>query len=201
MMQSVIATTASVTAAPTVQLRRIMIDQRIHAAGTAGIAWRVRSGAVRLDRITDEGRSFAGLALQGDVIGAETLLFGHYSFEASAIGDCELEPWLSADKAPSGESLLQILATAERRAADVLALRAGEAFERIRQLCLLLSRERDDGRREIAIPGLKDMAEITNLTVETVSRAMAHLRRTGLLHRRGRRLGLVFPDAGATSAG
>ena len=199
-MQAVIATPASATAAPTVQAHKITIGQRIYAAGTEGIAWRVKSGAVRLDRITGEGRSFAGLALQGDVIGAETLLFGQYSFEACAIADCELEPWLSADKAPSGESLLRTLAAAERRAADVLALRAGEAFERVRQLCLLLARERDDGRREIAIPGLKDMAAITNLTEVTVSCAMSHLRRTGLLQRHGRRLGLVFPDAGAASA-
>ena len=194
-MQAVIATPASATAAPTVQAHKITIGQRIYAAGTAGIAWRVKSGAVRLDRITGDGRSFAGLALQGDVIGAETLLFGQYSFEACAIGDCELEPWLSADKAPSGESLLRTLAAAERRAADVLALRAGEAFERVRQLCLLLARERDDGRREIAIPGLKDMAAITNLTEATVSRAMSRLRRMGILQRQGRRRGLVLVGA------
>ena len=199
-MQEVIAMPETATAVAALHSRRIMIGGRIYAAGADGIAWRVKSGAVRLDRVTRDGRSFAGLALQGDVIGAETLLFGQYSFEACAIGDCELEPWLSTDKAPSGESLLQTLAAAERRAAEVLALRAGEAFERVRQLCLLLSRERSDGRRDLAIPGIRDMAEITNLTVETVSRAMSQLRRTGLLQRHGRRLGLVFPDAAAAFA-
>ena len=170
-MQTLMATPAAVKSLPTVQMRKIPIGERIYSAGSEGIAWRVRSGAVRLDRITPEGSDYAGLALRGDVIGAETLLFGKYSFAASAIGDCELEPWLAADKALSGENLLQTLAAAERRAADALALRAGEAFERVRQLCLLLARYRDEGRKEIMIPELRDMAAITNLTEATVSSA------------------------------
>jgi DNA-binding transcriptional ArsR family regulator len=101
-------------------------------------------------------------------------------------------PGSPPDKALSGESLLQTLAAAERRAADALALRAGEAFERVRQLCLLLARYCDEGRREITIPELRDMAAITNLTEATVSRAMSRLRRMGLLQRRGRRHGLLL---------
>ncbi|MFA5124165.1 Crp/Fnr family transcriptional regulator [Zavarzinia sp.] len=191
-MQTLMATPAAVNTRPTVQLRKISIGEHIYAAGVEGIAWRVKSGAVRLDRITAEGSNYAGLALRGDVIGAETLLFGKYSFAASAIGDCELEPWLAADKALSGESLLQTLAAVERRAADALALRAGAAFERVRQLCLLLARYRDEGRKEIMIPELRDMAAITNLTEATVSRAMSRLRRLGILQRRGRRHGLML---------
>ena len=190
-MQTLMATPAAVNTLPTVQMRKIPIGERIYSAGSEGIAWRVRIVAVRLDRITPEGSDYAGLALRGDVIGAETLLFGKYSFAASAIGDCELEPWLAADKALSGENLLQTLAAAERRAADALALRAGEAFERVRQLCLLLARYRDEGRKEIMIPELRDMAAITNLTEATVSRAMSRLRRLGILQRRGRRHGLM----------
>lgn len=189
-MQTTMATPAATTL-PTVQLRKIPIGGLVYAAGSDGIAWRIRRGAVRLDRLTSEGSHFAGLALRGDVIGAETLLFGKYSFAASAIGDCELEPWLAADKALSGESLLQMLAAAERRAADALALRAGEAFERVRGLCQLLARYCDEGRREITIPELRDMAAITNLTEETVSRAMSRLRRLGILQRQDRRHGLM----------
>jgi CRP/FNR family nitrogen fixation transcriptional regulator len=194
-MQKSMARPAAVNTLPTVQLRQIPIGERIYAAGSEGIAWRVRSGAVRLDRVSPEGCHYAGLALRGDVIGAETLLFGKYSFAASAIGDCELEPWLAADKALSGESLLQTLAAAERRAADALALRAGEAFERVRRLCLLLARYCDEGHREITIPELRDMAAITNLTEATVSRAMSRLTRLGLLQRQGRRHGLMLVAA------
>lgn len=199
-MQAISATPALAKAMPASKLRRIAIGGRIYAAGSEGIAWRVRSGAVRLDRITPEGCNYAGLALRGDVIGAETLLFGKYSFEASAIGDCELEPWLAADKTPSGESLLQTLAAAERRAADAVALRGGEAFERVRHLCLLLARYGNDGHKEITIPGLKDMAAITNLTEATVSRAMSHLRRTGMLQRQDRRHGVVLVDTNVSFA-
>ncbi len=199
-MQTIMATPVAVKPLPTQKKRRIAIGGRIYAAGSEGIAWRVRSGAVRLDRVTGDGRNYAGLALRGDVIGAETLLFGKYSFEASAIGDCEIVPWLAADRALSGESLLQTLAAAERRAADALALRAGEAFERVRQLCLLLARYRDKGRPEITIPGLRDMAAITNLTEATVSRAMSRLCRMGILQRQGRRRGLLLADAGVSLA-
>lgn len=199
-MQAIMAAPALAKAMPARKLRRIAIGGRIYSAGSEGIAWRVRSGAVRLDRITPESSDYAGLALRGDVIGAETLLFGKYSFEASAIGDCELEPWLAADKTPSGESLLQTLAAAERRAADAVALRGGEAFERVRKLCLLLARYGNDGHKEITIPGLKDMAAITNLTEATVSRAMSHLRRTGMLQRQDRRHGVVLVDTNVSFA-
>ena len=199
-MQTTLATPAPVNTLPTMQLRKIPIGGHIYAAGSEGIAWRVRRGAVRLDRVTPAGSHYAGLALRGDVIGAETLLYGKYSFAASAIGDCELEPWLTADKALSGESLLKTLAAAERRAADALALRAGEAFERVRGLCLLLARYCDDGRREITIPELRDMAAITNLTEETVSRAMSRLRRLGILQRQDRRHGLMLVAAEPAAA-
>jgi CRP/FNR family nitrogen fixation transcriptional regulator len=199
-MQTIKPIPAAVTPLPAVQQRRISIGERIYGAGAEGIAWRVKSGAVRLDRVTAAGNSYAGLALRGDVIGAETLLFGTYSFEASAIGDCELEPWLAAEKTLSGESLLRTLAAAERRAADALALRAGEAFERVRQLCLLLARNCGEGPREITIPELRDMAAITNLTEATVSRAMSRLRRLGILQRHGRRHGLMLVADAAFAA-
>lgn len=194
-MHAIMATPAAANTLPTAQVRKISIGALIYAAGCEGIAWRVKSGAVRLDRITAAGSNYAGLALRGDVIGAETLLFGTYSFAASAISNCELEPWLAAEKALSGENLLHTLAAVERRAADALALRAGEAFERVRQLCLLLARYRDEGHKEITIPELRDMAAITNLTEATVSRAMSRLRRMGMLQRQGRRYGLVLVAA------
>lgn len=166
------------------------IGDLIHAAGEHGQAWRVRSGAVRLDQVQNNERSFAGLALKGDILGAESLLFGTYAFEARALGDVELESWLTPNHPPSGESLLQTLAATERRAADTLALRCGKALDRVQQLILMLA----DSHRQIIIPGLKDMAEITALTEETVSRTISRLRKMGLLQRQGRRFGLVLQN-------
>lgn len=174
--------------------RSFALGELIHAAGTPGTAWRIRSGAVRLDRDGSGEHRFAGLALAGDILGAESLIYGTYAFDARALGDVELEPWLEGGAAPTGESLLQILASFERRAAETLALRAGEAFDRVRQLMLMLARDRGDGRRQVLIPGLRDMAEITGLTVETVSRAMSRLRKAGQLQKHGRRFGLVIAE-------
>lgn len=184
----------SATAAPAeaVQgIRNITTGEVLYGTGDQGLAWRIRRGAVRLDRTSGEMRSFAGLALTGDVIGAETLIFGHYSFEARALGDTELEPWPPSGT-PSAESLLRTLAAAERRAADALALRAGEALSRVRQLVLLLAGERPTlPVTRIAVPRLRDMAEITGLTIETVSRTLGLLQKAGVLQKQGSRGGGV----------
>jgi CRP-like cAMP-binding protein len=164
----------------------------IFAAGTMGTAWRVLSGSVRLNRIEADGAPmFASLAVAGDVIGAETLLFGVYTFEAVALSPCRLAPWPGAETSPARESLLLTLAQAERRAADVIALRGGQAIDRVKRLVRLLARDADGGAPacRIALPGLKDMAEITALTVETVSRSISGLRRAGLLSPQGERRG------------
>lgn len=155
----------------------------IYLAGEEGTAWRVTSGTVRLDQPGPGAPQFAGLAQTGDVIGAETLLFGRYTFTARALSPCVIEPWLSGQTDPSGETLLKMLASAERRMAEVLALRSGKAGDRIRRLIEFMSTRRAQGRRpgRLALPRLKDIAEITDLTVETVSRTITHLGTEGLL--------------------
>ena len=72
-MQTTLATPAAANRLPTMQLRKIPIGGHIYAAGSEGIAWRVRRGAVRLDRVTPAGSHYAGLALRGDVIGASSV--------------------------------------------------------------------------------------------------------------------------------
>lgn len=130
---------------------------------------------------------FASLAVPGDVIGAETLMFGTYAFEARALSDCELALWSDSSAKPSGEFLVQMLAATERRAADVIALRCGQAAQRVRRLMLMLTRggAQDDSTTSIEMPSLRDMADITDLTAETVSRAISGLRKEGLLSRKG----------------
>lgn len=161
----------------------------IFAAGATGTAWRVLSGSVRLNRADADGSTmFANLAVAGDVIGAETLLFGTYTFEAVALSPCRLVPWPGGEAAPARESLLLTLAQAERRAADVIALRCGQAADRVKRLVRLLAQE-TAAAGNVTLPGLKDMAEITALTVETVSRSISGLRRAGMLAPQGERRG------------
>ena len=110
---------------------------------------------------------FASLALPGDVVGAEALVGGHYTFGARALTPCVLTPW----KVPK-TSLLGLFAATQRRAADVLALRGGRAADRVAGLLRLLggNAESTTAGAYIAMPRLRDVADITDLTIETVSR-------------------------------
>ena len=169
--------------------------ERIYESGTAngyGRAWRIVSGSVRLDRPGGDGEAmFASLAIPGDVIGSETIVLGQTGFAATALLPCVLEPWPEAPApcvgAASPEalsvSLSRNLVMAERRATEVIALRCGHAMERVQRLVLLLANGAGDATRgvRVVLPTLRDMAEITALKIETVSRAIGHLRRDGLL--------------------
>jgi len=184
---------AVVCVAGNLEFRR---GEPIYHAGAAGIAWRVMAGSVRLDRTEQEGVMFAGLAVKGDIIGAESLLFGNYSFDAKALSDCALEPWQTDAARPVRDTLLETLAAAERRAADVVSLRCGQAADRVTRLIQLLAKEgAQKSAPQVAIPGIRDMAEITDLTVETISRVISRLCKIGALSRLGQRRVLLrqFP--------
>lgn len=155
-----------------------LASQAIYAAGAEGLAWRVRSGVVRLDTATKTGEpSFASLAIGGDIVGCETMLFGAYTFSASALTHCELSPWPEGEPAGTGESLLESLALAQSRAADVIALRGGQAADRVLGLIRLLG----GGAGQVVLPTRQDIADITNLRFETISRIIKGLERVGVL--------------------
>jgi CRP-like cAMP-binding protein len=151
---------------------------RIFAAGDSGLAWQVRHGVVRLDSVTPEGQSaFAYMAISGDILGCEAIQSGSYAFGATALTQCELSPWPEGLGAVGGESLLKSLATAQRRAADIVALRGGQAIDRVTGLLRLLA----DRAGRVVLPARQDMADITNLRFETISRVIKGLERSGVL--------------------
>lgn len=170
--------------APLAQSRQFKRGECVYATGDQGQAWRVLSGAVRLDTIGPEGLMFASLALPGDVIGAEALVGGHYAFQARALTPCALTPW----KEPK-TSLLGLFAATQRRAADVVALRGGRAADRVARLVRLLVGDGEPAQAgtQIAMPRLRDVADITDLTIETVSRVAATPARSGGVRGRPRR--------------
>ena len=170
-------------------IRNISTSEVLYETGREGAAWRVVSGSVRLDRKTPEGDAgFASLAIRGDIIGAETMLFGAYSFTATALSPCTLTSWPEREgsPAPAGD-LLKTLIFAERRAAEVIALRYGQAAERVKRLVMLLAAPGADCAGsvhvplQVTLPPRQDMADITALTLETVSRMVSGLRRSGVL--------------------
>lgn len=168
-------------------------DRPIYLAGTTGPSWRIRRGVVRLSRPSPDSDTpvFAGIARAGDILGSEVQLFGTYACDAHPIGEVELEAWLQADT----RSLLRTIAAAERRTAEAISLRAGEAMDRIRRLFVILSGETAQETIPVFIPCLKDMANITGLTQETVSRVISQLRRLGILTRLDRSHGVIVLNA------
>lgn len=166
----------------------------IHRAGDTGPCWRIRRGAVRLDRVggaTASDATFAGILLAGDLLGAEAMLFGAYVFTATAIETVEIEAWTT----PAADDLLRSLASAEQRTADVLRLRAGDADTRVRHLLQMLASVCGNvSHAVIQLPSLRDMADFTGMAQETVSRVISQLRRQGLLQRyQGRRAQVDLP--------
>lgn len=163
--------------------RSIERGERIFAAGDNGHAWRVLVGVVRLDRDGIDGPEFGGLALAGDVIGAETLLFGTYTFTARALSAVTIEIWGEQREHFRPQILLHTLTAMETRVADALALRKGAPDRRIGRLLNLIGRGVAHGQRTVpvALPQLRDIAEITALTVETVSRTISRLKSDGAL--------------------
>ncbi len=178
---------------PAVKVKRRLVSfargQRLYAAETRGNAWRVLSGSVRLDRHQPDGeQSFASLAISGDIIGAETLLFGHYTFTATALSPAMIAPWPEGRAALAGDSLLATLTKAERRAAEVITLRCGQAAERVRRLVMMLAHAPEKNPENptaaelrVVLPSRQDMADITALKLETVSRMVSQLRQAGIL--------------------
>ncbi len=148
-------------------------------AGGEGSAWRIRSGLVRLDS-RDHGKHsrFASLAIAGDILGCETLLFGVYTFTATALTEIELTPWPEGAASPSGDSLLASLASAQQRAAEIVALRGGQAIERVLGLVRLLA----DPTGRLVLPARQDVADITDLRFETISRLIKQLERARVLN-------------------
>lgn len=159
--------------------------EQIYCPSTSGICWRVISGSVRLNRIANDGEMlFANLAVKNDVIGTETLLMGQYAFCAVALSDCELVPWPEGLSSASKDSLLFILAAAERRTADVVALRSGLAIDRVMRLIAMLAQPDENHDLCVALPIWQDISDIADLTKETISRTISSLKHDGILRKK-----------------
>ncbi|MCX9155329.1 Crp/Fnr family transcriptional regulator [Niveibacterium sp. 24ML] len=173
---------------PRLRARGVPRGEVIYEVGATGQTWRLISGIVRLDRDDASGPQFASLALAGDLLGSELLLHDCYVFRATALTTCRIEPWLPPPAEQGYRPLLERLTALEARAADLLALRTGSPLDRVSRLLRLLAGGDLSARAtRIALPRLRDMAEMTNLAGETVSRAFSELRRQGVLTRDGHR--------------
>lgn len=171
------------------------------AAGQGATPKMLISGALRLDRLTATDGGPVMLALPGDLIGLEGLRGEGSPYSARAIVSSVLAPLpTQMSEAAWCDLLMRSLVAQQERAAEVAQLRRGSAPERIRKLLLLLSSQSRGGAgvspwRSSAPsceqPTLADMAALTDTAVETISRVISAMRRTGdLVRDHGRRVRL-----------
>ncbi len=152
--------------------------QALVVAGESGPAWRVVEGIVRLDLPVPFGEEpgeehFVGIAWGGDLIGAEALMFGRYGYTATAVTPVVLEGW---SQVAAKEPAALLYARFEHRMGEVLRLRAGKAPERIARLFELAQ---SAGAEPLRLR-LRDIAAITGLRIETVSRTLKAMEAGGL---------------------
>jgi CRP/FNR family transcriptional regulator len=150
--------------------------------------YRVKSGTVRLCKVTEDGRrQIAAFFTAGDMLGWTD--HGFYGFSAEAVTDVTLEKFSRArvDDAvkaspPLGRRILTLLSTQLASAHDhLLLLGRMTAAERIASFLLgLVRRQHKGGSIELAMCR-KDVADYLGLTVETVSRTMSALKRKGII--------------------
>ena len=158
--------------------RWLAAGDHAYRAGAEGLAWRLHNGVIRLDTTGPDGHAaFAGLAIVGDILGCETMLFGAYAFSATALTECRLLPWPEGRSEAAGDSLLASLAQAQQRAARIVALRGGQAMARVVGLIRLLA----DSAGRVILPTRQCIADITDLRFETISRIIKGLERSGVL--------------------
>jgi CRP/FNR family transcriptional regulator len=154
--------------------------------------FRVRSGMVRLSKVTEDGRrQIAAFLTAGDLFGWTDQ--DAYNYSAEAVTDATVEKYSrvrieeSVKANPSlGRSILGLLSGQLALAQDhLLLLGRMTASERIATFLLdLVRRQRSAGAAgsDIELPmNRKDVADYLGLTVETVSRTMSALKRKGII--------------------
>lgn len=168
------------------------IDARtlVHEPGAWGKSWKLLEGAIRLDALIDGVPHFVRLVLPGQLVGAEMMLKGRFSFRAQSVVPSVLMPWPTLPEQDVSEELLVSFASEYCDQADQMLLCHGNAESRLTHLLRLLTRDtkpETGGGRLLVMPGLRDIADITDLTMETVSRCITRLRTSGALDDLGRR--------------
>jgi CRP-like cAMP-binding protein len=166
-------------------------DQEIHGQGEeASSCYRILRGCVRMVKLMEDGRRQIGeFLMAGDLLGFDAL--GTHDFAAEAVSDVVLRryPRRMVDAlAESNVALarrLRDLTSLSLRTAHLRLLLLGRktASERIASFLLeMAERLPQIHARVLDLPMSRtDMADHLGLTIETVCRILAHLRRDGTI--------------------
>ena len=172
-------------------------EHEIHGQGdTADYCWRILSGCVRTVKLMEDGRrQVAEFLFPGDRLGLDDL--GTHDFAAEAVTEVTLRRYprrMVAALADSHVALarrLRGLALPNLRSAHERMIMLGRktAVEKIASFVLEMDRRATaPGRKVTEVPMSRtDVADHLGLTVETVCRILAHMKRDGIvvLHRAG----------------
>ncbi len=166
-------------------------DRQIHGQGDeADFCYRILSGCIRTVRLMEDGRRQIGeFLMAGDLLGFDGL--GTNDFAAEAVTDVVLRryPKRMVDTlAESNVALtrrLRDLTSSSLRLAHTRLLLLGRktASERIASFLLEMAERLPEKRPHVMdLPmGRTDVADHLGLTIETVCRILAHLRREGTI--------------------
>jgi len=153
-------------------------------------SYKVISGAVRLSRITEDGRrQIVEFRTAGDFIGFEW--DGEYALSAEAVRDVVAVRYIRArvdrlieERSDVRESLVALIREELRSAHEhLITLGCQVAKERVANFLLQLARKakvNDGGTLEVEL-GRQDMADYLGLTLETISRTLSEFKRIGAI--------------------
>ena len=166
----------------------------LYEAGTQkAFVYSIRRGIVKLEHITEDGSSrIVRLLGNGAAIGLE-LLDGAKSYHHTAIALTQVDlckiPVSTIRQLESDHPTLSINVSQQLQnqlnIADqwIVALSTGAARQRVAQLVLLLEKFFSEDNGAFALLNREDMAAMTGIAVETVSRMIAEFKRQKVLYR------------------
>ena len=153
-------------------------------------SYKIVSGAVRLSRITEDGRrQIVEFRTAGDFVGFEW--DGQYALSAEAIRDVVAVRFMRTrvdrlveERTDVRESLVALIREELRAAHDhLITLGCQGAKERVANFLLQLARKaraNDGDTLEVEL-GRQDMADYLGLTLETISRTLSEFKRFGAI--------------------
>jgi CRP/FNR family nitrogen fixation transcriptional regulator len=166
-------------------------DREIHGQGDrANWCYRILSGCVRMVNLMEDGRRQIGeFVMAGDLLGFDTL--GTHHFAAEAVSDVVLRRYprrmvdaLAESNVALARRLRDMTSVSLRLAHTRLMLLGRKtASERIASFLLEMAERLPEVHPDVLdLPmGRTDIADHLGLTIETVCRVMAHLRRHGTI--------------------
>ena len=164
----------------------------------------LRSGMVKLVRVTSDGRSrVVRVLFPGDVVGLEALATGRYDSQAVALTEVslcriplEVMQQLGSNSPRLHRKLMEKWQSALKLADDWLAeLNFGTAKQRVLHFIRKMHEVSQDGT--VTLFGRDDMGAMMDLKLETVSREVTALVRVGLmtpLDKQGRHYKVLSPE-------